>query len=108
MGLVLVHKGQEYKIIRPQNPYRGMIGKTFKDFDGTLFHGKGKVWMPYCPPMQLVYIKNGTIIDIIQAEPLKLLKPSTWKEYDSKEPYDFFIEMRCGITFRCGDEVVIR
>lgn len=95
---------KEFNIVYCKNYLTGMMGKGFDGFDGMVFRIKGAVHMALCIPMDIVYMKGGKVVDIVEAQPLTS-NPNTWKTYHTDKEYSYFIEFKKGMGIKIGDEI---
>ncbi|QQG39831.1 MAG: DUF192 domain-containing protein [Candidatus Aenigmatarchaeota archaeon] len=81
---------------------RGMMFRSWRDVgDGMLFvfprEARWGVEMPFCVPMDLVFVdRNGIVVDVQEATPWKL-NPLTWKIYKPCAACAYVLELRPGL-----------
>lgn len=79
---------------------RGMAFRSWEEMDGMLFPFPfSKRWgveMPFCPPMDVVFLdEEGEVLERQEAEPWSL-HPSTWRIYRPERDCRYVIELPSG------------
>lgn len=87
------------------NPVKGMIGKEFNNFDGMRINKRhAELWMPRCPEMDALWVKDGIIVDKQRMKPMTA-NIKTWHIYRTGHDHDYVIELEVNNNAKIGDKI---
>jgi len=77
---------------------RGLMFNDLRKIDGALIYANN-VWMPFVRHnLDLFFLdKDGRVLEIQKAAPMKFMKPGTWKIYKNGKA-KYCLEIRAGLA----------